>query len=703
MDIVNAIWTVSVGVLLVILGFNALIIVHEFGHFIVARLCGVRCEKFYIWFDFWGLKFFKFKWGDTEYGLGLFPLGGYLKMLGQEDNPGGIQAEIERAKQQESTDGSGSDTVNIKPSIFAPDSYLSKSVPQRLAIIVAGGVMNFLFAIVCAAGAYMIGVKELTPAVGNVIPGSPAWEAGLQPGDRIAAIDGKPARTFQDVLGKMVEGNKTVQLTVERQSETLTVKVSPRKRTGDLTPNIGIISYSTLELRTGSVIPLWKKYYSTESLEALQKHMEMSPLRIEKVDGQVVNSYAEYQDAQLKSVGKPINCTFNGADVEIPAIPMREIPVRFKMGHIVSVLPGSDAAKQGIVPGDTLVSVDGDADIDPLKLPQILLQKVNTEQKTVELILKKTDGEERTLTVELKPIRIFPELASMSMRDPVGSTALGLSWNVEPIIAAVHGTRDVSQEDDASSLSSGAGSVNPGDKVVAVEFVNSEALLQSTSFCEASHEGFFINSIGSKIDIPYIFTSLLQDARPKSPGKGEKEKTLSVRLTLESFDGTRTVVNLPILESTDWFHTERGFGLRPEQEVFKAAGIGEALMLGTSRMIYYSAFVYRSVDALVNGRVSTRALYGPVGIVMIIYDVAQTDWSRFLMLLCLIGANLAVINLFPIPPLDGGLVLFLLYEGIFRRPPNELVQVILSYFGLFLILLLMVWTLSLDLTCIPRL
>jgi len=77
-------------------------------------------------------------------------------------------------------------------------------------------------------------------------------------------------------------------------------------------------------------------------------------------------------------------------------------------------------------------------------------------------------------------------------------------------------------------------------------------------------------------------------------------------------------------------------------------------------------------------------------------------WSEYLILLCLIGANLAVINLLPIPPLDGGHVLFLLYEGIFRRPPNELIQVILSYAGLFLIILLMVWTVSLDLACITR-
>ena len=719
MEILATIWTITVGVLLVILGFNALIIVHELGHFIVARLCGVRCEKFYIWFDFWGLKFFKFKWGDTEYGLGLFPLGGYVKMLGQEDNPGAIQAEIERAKLQaqqaqvENTPNSeDAETVDFpaKPdtggstplapesqlSIFAPDSYLSKSVPQRLAIIVAGVIMNFLFAIVCAAGAYMIGVKESVPAVGNVIAGSPAWEAGLQTGDRIIAIDGKPARAFGDVLMKMVEGNKTVQLTVERQGISMDLNLSPRKQTGDLYPKIGILSLSSLELfplKSGPVNPLWKKYYSAESLEILDKNSESHPLRIEKVEGQSVNSYAEYQDAQLKKIGQPITCTFNGMDVEIPAIPMQTIPVRFKMGTIAAVLSDSDAEKQGIKEGDIIVSVDGNPDIDPLKLPQILLKKVNAEQQSVELIIRKADGAEQTLNLELKPIRFLSELSSMSMRDALGSITLGLSWNVDPVIADV----------DESILPSGQPIPTVGDRVVGVELVNCAALLSKNSFSEATNEGgFFIHDIGSKVDIPYIFTYLLQEAQPNKPKKGGEKKPLSIRLILESPDEKTKVVNLPILESTDWFHVERGYVLKPELTITKAAGLGEALSRGTVKMIDYSLLVYKSVNALINGTVSAKALNGPVGIVSIMYTIAQGGWSEYLMLLCLIGANLAVINIFPIPPLDGGHVLFLTYEGIFRRPPNELVQVILSYLGLFLILLLMIWTILLDFTWIPR-
>ena len=64
-----------------------MIFVHELGHFLVAKACGVKCEKFYIGFDIGGSKLFKFQWGETEYGIGILPLGGYVKMLGQDDNP----------------------------------------------------------------------------------------------------------------------------------------------------------------------------------------------------------------------------------------------------------------------------------------------------------------------------------------------------------------------------------------------------------------------------------------------------------------------------------------------------------------------------------------------------------------------------------------------------------------------------------------
>ena len=745
LEILTIIGRVSYGVLLVILGLNAVILVHELGHFLVARWCGVRVDKFYIWFDFWGLKFFKFKWGETEYGLGLFPLGGYVKMLGQEDNPGAIQAEIERARlakegqvtQEKAKEWTGVKALEAdglvdakeatemvahletKPTsesqvadiaIFAPDSYLSKNVPQRLAIIVAGVIMNFLFAIICATAAYMYGVTESAPAVGNVIPGSPAWEAGLQTGDKITAINGTTAREFKDVNKKMIEGTRTIQLTIEREGESQVLDVSPRRRSGDLVPNIGVESLLTLELHPQQRLGRREKYYSAETLDVLRTVTDTNPAWLEKVDGQAVNSYAEYQEAQLKRIGESITGTIGGVDVEIPAVPMRAIPVRFQMGTIAAVLPGSDAYKKGIKEGDTIVSVDGDADFDPLKLPQVLLRKVNAGQATVELVIRKAeDGYEQTLTLELAPVRILPGLSPGSMRDSVSSTALGLSWNVDPVVADV----------DETALLPGQPVPAIGDRLVSVEFVNGTTILRGNSFSDTTRDGVRFHSIGERVDVPYIFAYMLQ-VTPLREGPGslqrilvalnlseppaeeEVEKGLFVRLVLESPDETTKIIELPILEATDWFQLERGISLRTEVVVFQAAHIGEALALGTARTVRYTLLVYTSLRSLLDGTVSPRALNGPVGIVEFLYRFALMGWVDFLILLCLIGANLAVINMLPIPPLDGGHVLFLVYEWIFGRPPNELVQVILSYAGLLMILALMVWTVSLDLACIPR-
>ena len=98
-------YTVLIAEVLVGLGF--VIFVHELGHFLVAKLCGVKCEKFYLGFDIGGLKLCKFRYGETEYGIGILPLGGYVKMLGQEDNPARIREEMERAKREGGSEGEG--------------------------------------------------------------------------------------------------------------------------------------------------------------------------------------------------------------------------------------------------------------------------------------------------------------------------------------------------------------------------------------------------------------------------------------------------------------------------------------------------------------------------------------------------------------------------------------------------------------------
>ena len=154
-------------ILEVAFGLGMVIFVHELGHFPVAKWCGVKCEKFYLGFDIGGLKLGQFHWGETEYGIGILPLGGYVKMLGQDDNPARAgrrnasaskladrerRAADRRAASTQATCRRSRSPIRIDP--FDPRSYLAKSVPQRMAIISAGVIMNVIFAFVMAVVAY---------------------------------------------------------------------------------------------------------------------------------------------------------------------------------------------------------------------------------------------------------------------------------------------------------------------------------------------------------------------------------------------------------------------------------------------------------------------------------------------------------------------------------------------------------------------
>src|SRR5882757_6892094 len=148
------------------IGLGMVIFVHELGHFAVAKACGVKCEKFYLGFDIYGIKLFHRQWGETEYGIGVLPLGGYVKMLGQDDNPGKAAEERERSQL------AGGSVLGAAQ--LDPRSYMAKSVPQRMAIISAGVIMNIIFACLMGAVAYGLGVKDLACGISAVMPGEAA-------------------------------------------------------------------------------------------------------------------------------------------------------------------------------------------------------------------------------------------------------------------------------------------------------------------------------------------------------------------------------------------------------------------------------------------------------------------------------------------------------------------------------------------------
>jgi regulator of sigma E protease len=175
---------------LLVLGI--MVLVHEFGHFAVAKLCGVRVEVFSLGF---GTRLFGVKWGDTDYRVSALPLGGYVKMSGETP---------------------GSETTGD------PGEFSAHPRWQRVLIAVAGPVANFILAFILMAGFYMMHneVEQYlgSPAVLDVVPpNSPAGRAGLQTGDRIVRFDNDKNPSWEKLTDRaLLDVNSTVPVTVER-------------------------------------------------------------------------------------------------------------------------------------------------------------------------------------------------------------------------------------------------------------------------------------------------------------------------------------------------------------------------------------------------------------------------------------------------------------------------------------------------------
>ncbi len=185
-----------------ILLLGVLIFVHEFGHFFVAKAVGVKVLKFSLGFP---PAMISRKWGETEYILSWVPLGGYVKLLGED--PESDEEIPEEEKQR---------------------AFTSKSLLARMAVIVAGPLSNFLCALVLLCIAFIAGWPVLASEIGKVMEDSPAMEAGLQPKDVIVAVDGETVRRWQD-MRRLIEQKpeQPVALTVDRSGGPVETTVVP--------------------------------------------------------------------------------------------------------------------------------------------------------------------------------------------------------------------------------------------------------------------------------------------------------------------------------------------------------------------------------------------------------------------------------------------------------------------------------------------
>jgi regulator of sigma E protease len=183
------------------------VILHEFGHFIVAKLLGIRVETFSVGF---GKRLWGRKWGTTDYRLSLIPLGGYVKLGGDESNAG-----LEEGGAEE---------------IPAKERFDLRPRWQKFCVGVAGPVMNVLTALAIPfVGAMTVGVPALTPVVSQVEQGGAAEAAGLKPGDRIVSFDGETDPTWRWMnVAATVKRNRPLPVVVDRGGQRVTLDVTPK-------------------------------------------------------------------------------------------------------------------------------------------------------------------------------------------------------------------------------------------------------------------------------------------------------------------------------------------------------------------------------------------------------------------------------------------------------------------------------------------
>lgn len=674
----------------VALGLGFVIFVHELGHFLVAKACGVRCDKFMVGFDIGGWKIGR-QWGETYYGIGILPLGGYVKMFGQEDNVAAMAEEMERSKSLEgSPDAKEVTGPDGKKVWIDKRSYLAKSVPQRMAIISAGVIMNVIFAFFMAWVAFGVGVPVTPAAVGSTVSGGAAWKAGLRTGDRLVQINDITDPTYGDLSKAVILGDleKGVACKIELAAGgTRELVLQPEMQA--LAPMVGVASGSRLRVNPEDTLgPFSPAGLAEETFEAGDQIVE--------VDGEPVATYAELRTVLALRKDQPLEYTVirggkaplddpfgaveGGERVSftIEANPMERLGIVATLGPITAVEAGSPADEAGLVAGERLLAVDGVAigaaangeeAIDPLLLEDRLTNAA-AQGESVVLTLAGESGE-RDVTLAPRPVTWLTS-PDPSGDSPLPLDSIGAAVLVEAEVAAI-----------VAGSPAAAVDLRPGDRIVSAKTVSTVAtdnvLLGPLEFGEGEQTWPILMRVIQ--DRSPEFSVELTVARAASPG---------------SEPATHTVTLKPA-SSPDAFTPNRGVTLAPLKVLRTAGSFGERTSLAFAEVKNQLMSVVRFLQKI-GGQVSVKALGGPIEIAKHAGRAAFEGVGALLMSLVMLSANLAVLNFLPIPVLDGGHMVFLIYEGITGRPPNEKVMIAMQTVGLFFLLGLMLFVFTLDIS-----
>ncbi len=672
--------------LVVILGFGLIVFLHECGHFFAARWAGIRVLGFAVGFGPAIASYRKgLGWrrgstepeyrtillkGDpselesvspTEYRLNYLPLGGYVKMLGQDDlDPTAVSEE--------------------------PDSYQNCKPWKRMIVISAGVVTNVVTAAMLFVVVFMLGLKVEPPRIGMVAPGPPAAEAtpldegntqiGLQPGDEVVTINGRAPNTFADVRveAAMASANSSVQLTIQRpgQLELLRYEALPEVSRSDGLLSLGVDAPSSLTV-SEAVGPGGEAMPDAWGLQGVGPGSVLT-----SINGQPVTQGHQLTQAFQQSQGQPVELVFQtdagvvtrtltpSPELNIGFIPGTEKNARIAIEHLLGLLPvmmvargegtvTEDGQASGLQPGDIFAAIDG---VEFPSLDAGIRTIQSNRSRTIKVIvLREVDGE----------LARVPLDAHVSRQGRIGfssdtTASVGTVVALPPTVIESIETGETNPPAATKLVSV------PGERIIAVNGQPVTSFTDIRNAIVAATTQAFEEGTGASINM-LVERPLIGSDQPQAERVWD--------LDAEDIKTVHQLAWTPPFAASLVFE--------PEQIVLRAEGPLEAIGLGLSETRRVLVMTYVTFARLFQQTVKIEHLKGPVGIAQIGTILAGRGFVWVLFFMAVISVNLAVINFLPLPIVDGGQFLMLLYEQIRGKPLPVPVQNAVTMAGLLLI------------------